>query len=606
MLSLKFSQMATQTTQWILELKDNVTAPMKSINGASSSALSSVNKLQLGSTKAMDAISSQVPSASSALGLLTNPYLLATAGAAALGTEVYKSINMAEDWREGMAKINVTAQLTQKELKGVSDNLRDIGERNVAPIEQIPEAFNKIISAGLDVNTSMKVLEPTLKAAKAGFTDVGETGKAAVAVMNSSGEDINKVYDILFATLNKGNAEFADIAQYLPKLIPMARNAGFALNETAGAWAYLTAQGMSSERATTVAQNAMKAMSDPDRIKGFKEMGVNLYDAQGKIKPLTSIIEQLSLKTKGLSDLSRANFFKNIGMDQEAASFFASATQDAGKFKDTIDFVVKSQGSLNQAYEDSMTPLDHWHQIINLIKGKMMDLGEKFLPIINMIGQKILDVIQYFQDLYANSSLFRDLIDGIGSAISNAWQGVKLIFSLIGSAFEMFGKVSAFVIEKVFGVSGGIEGLYRKVKPIMIYLKELFLEVGGIMAKVLTFDFKGAVEMAKNFKLPDLNVIQKKVDEDNKKADNKDKPTNVIALPGVSPKLKNTDFSKSTATSLGGKSGSSIKNISQRIEIKNYFTIEKGASKTDIDETASKVVRAINDKLRDGMIAEAS
>jgi hypothetical protein len=70
--------------------------------------------------------------------------------------------------------------------------------------------------------------------------------------------------------------------------------------------------------------------------------------------------------------------------------------------------------------------------------------------------------------------------------------------------------------------------------------------------------------------------------------------------------LKNTDFSKSTATSLGGKSGSSIKNISQRIEIKNYFTIEKGASQSDIDETASKVVRAINDKLRDGMIAEAS
>ena len=55
---------------------------------------------------------------------------------------------------------------------------------------------------------------------------------------------------MLFATVNKGNAKFNDVAQYLPKIIPQAKAAGFALHETAGAWAYLTAQGMTARTKT--------------------------------------------------------------------------------------------------------------------------------------------------------------------------------------------------------------------------------------------------------------------------------------------------------------------------------------------------------------------
>src|SRR5690606_18477330 len=116
------------------------------------------------------------------------------------------------------------AGLSKKELRGLSDELLDIGARNASPIEEVPKAFGRIISAGLDVDQSLKALEPTMRAAKAGFTDVETVAGAGIATMMSSGKDINRVYDVLFETVKEGNAEFKDIAKYLPKVIPLARS----------------------------------------------------------------------------------------------------------------------------------------------------------------------------------------------------------------------------------------------------------------------------------------------------------------------------------------------------------------------------------------------
>jgi TP901 family phage tail tape measure protein len=596
--------MSTQTTKWILELVDKVTSPMKGVTASVEKPLDAVNKLQLNSTKALDAIQNQVPGVGNAIGMLANPYMLAAAGAAAVVAVGYKATTMALDWQAGLAKVNVTAQLTQKELSGLSDQLLEIGKQNIAPIEQIPDSFNKIISAGLDVKTSLEVLNPSLKAAKAGFADVGDVAKSAVAVMNSSGRDINTVYDVLFATLNKGNAEFQDIAQYLPKLIPMARNAGFALGETAGAWAYLTAQGQTSERATTLSQNAMKALADPDRIKAFKQMGINLYDSTGKIKPLVTIIDDLSKKTKGLSDLSRAKFFGKIGLDQEAAGFFASATQDAEKFRQTIDFTTNSQGQLSEAYKNSMTPLDSWHEITNLIKGNMIELGMKALPVITAIGQGVLDVINYFKNLYSESVMFRDFMSYLGTGLKITWDLMLAPIRLVWNLIKMVGDSFTMWINKIPGMGGGIENMYLKVRPILLYLKELFGQIAGIAYKLITLDFKGAVSAVGNFKLPDMKEMQARTLASEKVVETKAKTDVSLSKSLIAPiSTKNIDFGGSKSN--GGLSGSGggvggVKTISQKIEIKNYFTVSDGSN---VSVIAEKVIRVINDRLRDATFA---
>ncbi len=383
--------MAQTKVELILELKERINSSLKKASDAVSSTTkemrSKISQLKASWIGAFNSMRAEIPLLDNAIRLLTNPITLLIGGVAAVGKAFFSAGKSALEWEQGMAKINVTAQLSKKELANLSDEMLNIGRRNVAPIEEIPDAFSKIISAGLDANKSLEALEPTLRAAKAGFVDIETVATAGVNVMNSSGQDINTVYDVLFATLNKGAAEMGDIASYLPKIVPGAKQAGFALGETAGAFAFMTAQGQKSEAAATLLQNAFKSLSDPNKVANFNKIGVSVYDAQGKMLPLIDIVKQLSGSLTGLTDEQRAAKLKSLGLDQEAANAFAIMTQDVGKLSGIIDATSNSQGALNNAYKDSLTSTDNWKIALNNVQYILIRVGQLFMPVIKKIGE---------------------------------------------------------------------------------------------------------------------------------------------------------------------------------------------------------------------------
>lgn len=505
--------------QLLIDLKNNLKAGLdtakQQVSRATGQMQAKLDAFKAKNIQLFDAIEQRVPGAASAVSMIANPYLIAAAAVLGLTLAVAKFTGMANRWREGLAEVNVTAGLTQSELEALSGKLLEIGGRNVAPLEEVPKAFNQIISAGLDVKQSLEALEPTLRASKAGFTDIAVAADAGVSVMNSSGRNINEVYDSLFQTVKAGKAEFRDVAAYLPKIIPMARNAGFALGETAGAWAFLTAQGQTAERATTLAQNAFKAISDPERIKAFQLMGINLYDATGKVKPLVDIIDQLKQKTNGMSDLAKANFYGRLGLDSEAASFFAASTQDAAKLGKIINEVTNSQGALNKAYEDSKQPLDSWREVWNYLKTLMIGVGNNFLPIIGAIGEGILSIVHYFKNLYAESALFRDSLSIIGILFAGLWKVVTAPVRAIVNLFGYWQQYITWVLgglshifTKITGIEGGMSGFYNRIRPYLIWIKDMFFQIAGLMYDVFTLNIKGVKERISNFKLPDLAEIK--------------------------------------------------------------------------------------------------
>jgi TP901 family phage tail tape measure protein len=294
--------------------------------------------------------------------------------------------------------------------------------------------------------------------------------------MKSSGEDINTVYDVLFATLNKGNAKFQDIAQYLPKIIPGAKQAGFALTETAGAWAYLTAQGQSAEQSTTGLMNAFKALSNPEIIYGgktkggFKSLGVDIFDATGKMKPLISVVTDLSKVMSGLTDEKRIKKFASIGLDMEAAGAFASMTQNVEELRNTIEFTTNSTGQLNEAVKNSRTSTEGWKEGVNKVKVLMIQFGQNFLPIVREIGEgfnwvmeKIMGGIEMIKQFYNESVLLQDIVKVLAFTTT-------LPFKILGDLFSFIVDAVKWIDSKL-GISSTIVRFFQDLEMMWIGLK---------------------------------------------------------------------------------------------------------------------------------------
>ena len=514
--------MATAKMELHLSLRDKLNmglnAAKDKVNKSVGAMQSKLNGLRGTAAKSLGEIGNEVPQVGRVMSLLANPLAGATAGVLALGGAIAYSTDKALDWHKGMAEINVTAELSKDKLKGLSDKLLDIGGRNVAPLEEVPKAFQRIISAGLSVNDSLAALEPTLRAAKAGFSDIETVASAAISVMSSSGEEVNKVYDILFATVKSGNAEFKDIATYLPKIIPLAKNVGFALDETAGAYAALTTK-LSAEQSSTALEGIMRSVSDSKVVGKFKKIGVDIFDFKtGKVKPILEIMKQLKREMTGLTDKQRMEKLGSLGLDQASSVGFSTLIQDFDGLKTAIDASVNSLGAMEKAYSDSMTATEKWEVFKNWTLTWVIKFGELFLPMVDAIGQALLDMNKYFLDLYKSSDEFRMGIDAIVWVFKELWRVVEIfgetLAVIIYGAYKLIEWLImgiGWLIIKIKEIPGAWDGFILKVKPFLIWMKEFLLSIGAIMSDVFSGNFVDAGKKIANFKMPSLKDITAKV-----------------------------------------------------------------------------------------------
>lgn len=414
--------MANAKIQLLLDLKDRISQGLNRAKAAVSEASEGMKK-KLGGLKnywvdAFKEMREQIPAFDQAVKFLTNPIGAAVTVVTSLGGAIKSAVTSAMDWQKGMAEINVTAGLTQTELAKLSDQMLDIGAQNVAPLEEVPGAFNKIISAGLDAKTALASLDPTLKAAKAGFVDIETVAKAGTSVMNSAGVKdlvaetdildatgkvitkkgeviktaIEQVYDTLFATMQKGSASMSEIAAYLPTIVPTAKNAGVSLEQASGAFAFMTAQGVNAASAATLLNGAFNSLSNPKLLGNFKSIGVEIYNANGTMRSMPDIVNDLAKSLDGLSDKEKAAKLASLGLDQTSAQAFAVMTQSADKFRDTLDATANSSGALKESYKNSMTAADHWGIAINNIKKLLVQAGQFVLPLITKVGEWAADI----------------------------------------------------------------------------------------------------------------------------------------------------------------------------------------------------------------------
>lgn len=579
------------------------------VNKAVNQMQGKLNSLRSSGAKMLSSLGGEIPQLGEALALLANPLALTVAGIGAVGAAIGYATKQANAWWESMAQINVTAELSRDKLKKLSDKLLEIGSRNVAPLEEIPKAFNRIISAGLSVNQSMEALEPTLRAAKAGFSDIETVASAAISVMSSSGEKVNRVYDILFATVKSGNAEFKDIANYLPKIIPLAKNVGFALDETAGAYAALTTK-LSAEQSSTALEGIMRSLSNTKVVGQFKKIGIDVFDVKtGKIKPILDIMKQLDKQMAGLTDNQRMKKMASLGLDQSSAVGFGTLIQDIKGLEKAIDASANSQGALGKAYQDSLTPMESWKIIWNQIQVYIIKFGELFLPIMTAAGNKVLELINYFKNLYNDSVIFRDIIAGLGTyfewtfkiatfGIRTVWNYLKI---LTGAFVWLFTTVWNG-IKAITGFKGSFTDLYLRVKPILIWIKEIMGQIADIMYDLFTLNFSGAVEKIKNFKFPNLKEITAKVMLDAKKPSDTDLVDEPNGAPGgIPPVAPASPVDDSKVISGGGQAKNLTINIGSMVE--NLSTRSEEFNKMNPQELERAMTELLMRVIRSGELA---
>ena len=298
----------------------------------------------------------------------------------------------------GFAQVNTVAQLTKEELAVLKADVLDVARTSSVELNEVPTALFNIVSATGDVVLSQEILAVSLKASKAGFSDVNTTAEAGVGIYNAvkdQVEDITEVYDILFRTQKEGVLTFQDLASNIPKVIPSANKAGFAFKEVAGALATITKSGVQADQASTFLDRALNALGDPKRVKDFKKLGVAVFDARGQTRSLVDIFTDLDSKLNKLNPEGKAKALSALGLDARAAKGVSILTENLETLQVVTDSVVKGsaegQGELARQFAASANSADDQKAAWNDLKVLML---EGLKPAFDAISEGIIGFVR--------------------------------------------------------------------------------------------------------------------------------------------------------------------------------------------------------------------
>ena len=305
----------------------------------------------------------------------------------AIADGIRQSLSNAMDFEQGMAKINVSAQLDKKGLTELSNKIQKIAVDNKTDITVAPDGFEKINAQVHDTDLALSILNASVRGSKAGMVDLDTVSGALTQSLNAIGKEnasAQEVLDTFFAANSIGGSNFNDLAGQMPGLISGASSLGVNFKEVAGTFAFMTSKGESAERASALMQSAFEALGQADIQGKLQQAGIGVFDDQGNIRSMVDIFNELSGVLDGMNYEEKTVALANFGITgKDATDAFALLTSNLGDYQTAMDGTANATGATDQQLANSQTGLskisDLWIQLSNM----GTRLGVVVLPVVN-------------------------------------------------------------------------------------------------------------------------------------------------------------------------------------------------------------------------------
>ncbi len=347
-------------------------------------------------------------------------------GLAGAGYAIGKAFSEYSGFETGMAEVYTLVDLSKDKFAEFKDVVRDVSKELPQDARDLTKALYDIVSAGVELQNSPKVLELSAKAATAGITETQTAANVGIGVMNAYGKtvgDLEGIYDVLFTTVKQGVTTFPALAQSIGEVVPTARTANIELPLLGAAIATLTKAGIKTPQAMTALKGAINAIAAPapEAKKAFAELNITYGD-------FLSTIEQI--REKGLS----LEQMRMLIPDTEARTGVISLVQNFEILQEVLGSMDSSAGAMQTAYDKMAdTPAHDIALMTKALKEMMTGIGELASVVILPAAHGITELVSAINDAPGPIKLFISLI---GAAVSGGalWKlGLSQVVAGLGS-----------------------------------------------------------------------------------------------------------------------------------------------------------------------------
>jgi TP901 family phage tail tape measure protein len=335
----------------------------------------------------------------------------------AIGTVATKA---ALDFSQSMAWVAAAAGTTTSETDAdfmlMKNAAETMGRTTLFSSQEAAKGLYEFVSAGFSAAEAAKQLPIAVKFAEAAQLDLGDATQFSSQMLHiweRKGYDLTKIMDIVSVSVQKSQAHFSDFTHNIEQSAAFADVAGVSFEDLSSAMMVMADRGVPAARAGFNLRQALSQMINPSNQAQeiLQKLNITYWDAQGKLKPFPTILNDIRKSTMGMTDEEKSNTLAKL-FNVRAGSAMLSLLQGTDEeYQRYVDIVNNASGATNEmAGTMEQSSFGQFKITMNQIKQSIIDFGEAILPTIipmmQKLGEVIRNVTKWFSELSDEKKAF--------------------------------------------------------------------------------------------------------------------------------------------------------------------------------------------------------
>lgn len=321
---------------------------------------------------------------------------------AGIGTVAAKT---SMDFDAQMSKVKAISGATGGDFNKLREQAIKLGADTSFSASEAAGGMENLASAGFKTNEIMDAMPGMLNLAAAGDVSIASASDIASSSLRGFGMEASKtthVADVLAKVAGDTNAGITDTGEAMKYIAPVAHSLGISFEDTSAAIGLLSNAGIKGSQAGTTLRSALTSLASPTKAasKTMKSLGMNFFDAHGKMLPLGQVIQQLQDKTKGLTQQQKASVMQTLFGKEAMSGMLTLVDQGAGKFNQLSNGLKNCDGASKEMAD---TMQDNLKGSIEAMKGSLetaaIRIGDVLAPGIKKCANFISNLTNAFSSL---------------------------------------------------------------------------------------------------------------------------------------------------------------------------------------------------------------
>jgi TP901 family phage tail tape measure protein len=377
----------SQSAQTLAKEIDSLSRKLQSNKDKMANAEKAANKLD----KSLGSAHEGAKKASEGFTVLKGALANITANGAMTAVRAMKelassSIEVGMKFDTGMSKVKAISGATGAEFSQLRDKAKEMGATTKFTATESAEAFKYMAMAGWKTEDMLNGIGGVLNLAAASGEDLAQTSDIvtdALTAMGYSAGDAGRLADVMAAASSNANTNVGMMGHTFQYAAPILGALKYSMEDAAVAIGLMANAGIKADKAGTALRSILTRLSAPPKecADAMQALGISIKNADGTMKPLNQVIQELRSSFSKLSEAEKTQYAKALAGQEAMSGLLAIVNAAPSDYNKLTKAVEKSNGA---AKEMADTMLDNAEGGMTLLKsnveGVQIALYRKFEP----------------------------------------------------------------------------------------------------------------------------------------------------------------------------------------------------------------------------------